>query len=163
MPGWLEQTSGFLLLALVLLDVFLTVLYARLGTGILAPRISQGVWRLFRGASRLLGRHRRVAMSFCGPVILGVLVATWSLGLTLATALVIHPVLGTAVRASSGPTPTDFLTAMYVGGNSVSIVGGSNFSPQTGAFKLFFLFNSLVGLSVVALTLTYRLQIDSAR
>ena len=43
MPGWLEQTSGFLLLALVLLDVFLTVLYARLGTGLLAPRISQGV------------------------------------------------------------------------------------------------------------------------
>ena len=162
MPDWLEQTSGFLVLALVLLDVFLTVLYARLGTGILAPRISQGVWRLFLWVSRPLGRQRRVAMSFCGPVILGVLVVTWALGLTLGTALVIHPVLGTAVRASSGPTPTDFLTAMYVGGNSVSIVGGSNFSPQTGAFKCFFLFNSLLGLSVVSLTLTYLMQIYSA-
>ena len=40
MPGWLEQTSGFLLLALVLLNVFLDVLYARLGRGILARRIS---------------------------------------------------------------------------------------------------------------------------
>jgi hypothetical protein len=101
-------------------------------------------------------------MSFCGPVIVGVLVVTWALGLTLGTALVIHPVLGAAVRANSGPTPTDFVTAMYVGGNSVSIVGGSNFSPQTGAFKLFFLFNSLVGLSVVSLTLTYLMQIYSA-
>ena len=39
MPGWLEETSGFLPLALVLLDVSLDVLYARPGTGILAPRI----------------------------------------------------------------------------------------------------------------------------
>jgi hypothetical protein len=45
----LEQTSGFLLLALVLLDVFLDVLYARLGTGILAPRISRMIWRIFLG------------------------------------------------------------------------------------------------------------------
>ncbi|WP_193364431.1 hypothetical protein [Corallococcus macrosporus] len=87
---------------------------------------------------------------------------TWALELTLGTALVIHPVLGTAVRANSGPTPTDFLTAMDVGGNSVSIVGGSNFSPQTGTFKFFFLFNSLLGLSVASLALTYLMQIDSA-
>jgi hypothetical protein len=162
MPASLERTGGFLLLALVLLDVFLAVLYARLDTGILAPRISRMIWRAFLWGSRPLGRHRRVAMSLCGPVILGALVATWALGLTLGTALVIHPVLGTAVRASSGPTPTDFLTALYVGGGSVSIVGGSNFSPQTGAFKVFFLFDALVGLSVLSLTLTYLMQIYTA-
>ena len=162
MAGWLEQTTGFLVLAVVLLDVFLDVLYARLGTGILAPRISRMVWRLFLRATRPMGKQRRVAMSFCGPVIVAVLVATWALGLTLGTALVIHPALGTAVRASSGSTPTDFLTAMYVGGSSVSIVGGSNFSPHTGSFKLFFLFTSLVGVSVVSLTLTYLMQIYSA-
>jgi hypothetical protein len=162
MPGWLEQTSGFLVLAVVLLDVFLDVLYARLGTGILAPWISHMVWRLFLWMSGRLGKRRRVAMSFCGPVIVGVLVATWALGLTLGTALVIHPVLGTSVRANSGPTATDFLTAMYVGGSSVSIVGGSNFSPQTETFKVFFLLNSLLGLSVLSLTLTYLMQIYSA-
>src|SRR3982751_3875373 len=162
MPTWLEQTIGFLLLGLALLDVFLEVLYARLGTGILAPRISKLLWRLFLWASRPLGRRRRVAMSFCGPVIVVALVVTWALGLTLGTALIIHPVLGTAVRAHRGPTATDFLTAMYVGGSSVSIVGGSNFSPQTGAFKFFFLVNSLLGLSVVSLTLTYLMQIYTA-
>jgi hypothetical protein len=162
MPGWLEQTTGFLLAALVLLDVFLVVLYARLGTGILARRISRMIWRAFLCVSRPMGRHRGVAMSFCGPVIVGVLVVTWALGLTLGTALVLHPVLGTAVRANSGPTPTDFVTAMYVGGSSLSIVGGGNFSPQTGAFKFFFLFNSLLGVSVLSLTLTYLMQIYSA-
>src|SRR3954470_21859648 len=101
MPGWLEQTIGFLVVAVVLLDVFLDVLYARLGTGILAPRISRMVWQLFLRASRRMGKQRRVAMSFCGPVIVAVLVATWALGLTLGTALVIHTVLGTSVRANS--------------------------------------------------------------
>jgi hypothetical protein len=56
----------------------------------------------------------------------------------------------------------DGIAAMYVGGSSVSIVGGSNFSPQTETFKFFFLFNSLLGLSVVSLTLTYLMQIYSA-
>jgi len=162
MPSWLEQTLGFLVLALVLLDVFVSVLYARLGTGILAPRMSRMIWQVFLRSSRRMGKHGRVVMSFCGPVILGMLVAAWALGLTLGAALVIHPALGTSVRASSGATATDFLTAMYVGGSSVSIVGGSNFSPVTGAFKLFFLFDSLAGMSVVSLTLTYLMQIYSA-
>ncbi len=58
MPAWLEQTVGGLLLELALLDVFLEVLYARLGTGILAPRISKLLWRLFLWASRPMGRQR---------------------------------------------------------------------------------------------------------
>src|SRR3954469_8407776 len=62
MPSALEQAGGFLLLALVLLDVFLDVLYARLGTGILAPRISQLIWRGFLWMSRPMGRHRPVAV-----------------------------------------------------------------------------------------------------
>jgi hypothetical protein len=55
---------------------FLDVLYARLGTGILAPRISRMVWRLFLWASRRMRKRGRVAMSFCGPIILAVLIAT---------------------------------------------------------------------------------------
>lgn len=162
MLRWLEQTGGLLLIGLVVLDVFLTVLYPRLGTGVLAPRLARMTWWLFLRVSRPLGERRRDVMSFCGPVILGVLVLVWGLGLTLGTALVIHPVLGTSVRASSGPTPTDFITAMYAGGSSVAIVGASNFTPQTGAFRFFYLLNSLVGMSVLSLTLTYLMQIYSA-
>jgi hypothetical protein len=77
-------------------------------------------------------------------------------------ALIIHPALGWAVTASSGPTPTDFVSALYAAGGSMSIVGGSNFSPQTGAFRLLYLFNSLVGMSVISLTLTYLMQVYTA-
>lgn len=101
-------------------------------------------------------------MSFCGPVILVLLVVVWDFGLTLGAALVIHPALGAGVASASGATPTDFITALQAGGNSTSIVGSGDFSPQTGAFRLFYLFASVVGTSVVSLTLTYLMQVYSA-
>jgi len=90
------------------------------------------------------------------------LVLTWSVLLAVGAGLIIHPELGTGVRASSGETPTDFITAVYVGGSSLSIVGASDFAPHTAAMKVMFLFNSVVGTSVISLTLTYLMQIYAA-
>src|SRR5688572_11083266 len=77
----------------------------------------------------------------------------------LGAALVIHPHLGTAVTSSSGPTKTDFMTALYAAGNSITLVGSGNFSPQTPAFKAFYIVNSFVGMTMISLTLTYLMQI----
>ncbi len=157
-----EEEVGTLLMLLILLDIFLTVLYARMGTGIISSRLARLVWMLFRGVSKLLRRQRASTLSFCGPTIVILLVLIWTFGLTCGAALIIHPKLGTSVRASSGSTPTDFLTALYTGGNSVSVVGSSTFTPQTSGFRIFYLFNSLIGMSVVSLTLTYLMQIYNA-
>ena len=94
MFGWLEQAFGALLITLVLLDVFLTVLYARAGTGIFSKWMASLVWRVFCLVSKPFGRHRGTVLSFCGPVILVLLVTTWDFGLTLGAALVIHPAHG---------------------------------------------------------------------
>src|SRR3954468_18333009 len=51
---------------------------------------------------------------------------------------------------------------MYAGGTSMAIVGSSNFVPQTGWARILYLFNSLVGMSVVSLTLTYTMQVYAA-
>jgi hypothetical protein len=103
-----------------------------------------------------------MVLSFCGPAILVLLVLTWSVLLAIGAGLIIHPELGTGVRASSGETPTDLVTAVYVGGSSLSIVGASDFAPHTTAMKVLFLFNSVVGTSVISLTLTYLMQIYAA-
>ncbi len=158
----LEQIAGSLLVCLVLLDVFMTVLYARIGSGILSRLLGQSVWRSFRAAARPFVRHRGTILSFCGPVILVLLVVLWTFLLMLGTGMVMHPYLGTSVRTSSGPTPTDFVSALYAGGNSVSIIGSSSFNPETAPLRLFFLFNSIVGVSLVSLTLTYLMQIYNA-
>ena len=95
-------------------------------------------------------------------MILILLVATWALTLTLGAALIMHPLLGTAITAQSGGTPTDFVAAMYAGGSSMAIVGTSDFVPKTGWTRMLYLFNSLVGVSVVSLTLTYIMQVYTA-
>lgn len=159
---WLEQALGALLLLLILTDIFLIVLYARIGSGIISNRLAHLVWRLFRLVSKPFGSYRGIILSFCGPVILIFLVIFWALTLTCAAALLIHPNLGSSVKSGSGETPTDFITALEAGGGSLAIVGASDFSPQSGGFRLLYLFNSLIGMSVVSLTLTYLMQVYNA-
>lgn len=158
----LERTSGALVMVLVLADVFLTVLYARIGTGLFADRVAHLVWAIFHRTADLFAEHRGAVLSACGPVILIVYVLFWSMGLTLGAGLIIHSALGTAVRASGGETPTDFVTALYAGGSSIAIVGASDFKPTTVAYRALYLFNSLVGMSVTSLVLTYVMQVYSA-
>ena len=159
MRNWLEPLAGGIVLAITLVDVFLTVLYARAGSGLLAPRLLQVVWRVFRGLSR--GRNGG-ALRYCGPVQLVVLVLTWGVLLALGSGLVLHPALGNGVESSSGKTETDFVTAVFAGGSSMSIVGASDYGPTRPGYKLLFLFNSLVGMSVTSLTLTYLMQVYTA-
>ncbi len=159
MQDALERITGGIVLAITLLDVFLTVLYARAGTGVLAPRLSRGVWRVFRAFSG--GRHAGI-LSYCGPAQLVALILMWGVLLALGAGLLIHPALGTSVTSSSGTTDTDFSTAFFVGGSSMSIVGASDYGPNSPGYKLLFLFNSLVGMSVTSLTITYVMQVYSA-
>jgi hypothetical protein len=101
-------------------------------------------------------------LSICGPMIVVALLLTWSIFLALGAALIVHPQRGTSITNSSQETPTDFVTALYVAGSSLSIVGGSNFGPQSSGVKLLFLLNSVIGTSVISLTLTYLIQIYGA-
>src|SRR5688572_26861593 len=99
---FLSIISGAFLIVLVLLDVFLTVLYARMGNGIISHRLACWTWYTFRAAGKHIGRYRDRLLSFCGPTILVLLVFTWLFGLTCGAALVIMPALGTGVQAHDG-------------------------------------------------------------
>src|SRR5437764_11076097 len=159
MQDWLEPLAGGIVLAITLLDVFLTVMYAGAGAGILAPRLARGVWRVFRGLS---GRRHTAILSYGGPAQLVALVLMWGVLLALGAGLVIHPALGAGITSSSGATDTDFITALFVGGSSMSIVGASDYGPTSAGYKLLFLFDSLVGMSVTSLTITYVMQVYAA-
>ena len=156
------RAFGVLLTGVALWDVFITVLYARAQGGIIARTVSRLTWQLFLGLAQLFpGRKARV-LAFCGPAVLIMLVAAWALMLTLAAALILHPALGEGIRSTTGDTATDFITAMYAAGGSLAIVGASGFTPHGHVWELYFLFNSLVGASVISLTLTYLMQVYSA-
>ena len=149
-------------MVVVLLDVFLTVLYARAGTELLSRVVSRTIWEVFRLVSHPLGRHRGSVLSFCGPVILVALIFVWAAGLALGSALIMHPHLGAGIRVNQGSTPTDFISALYAGASSLSFVGASDFKPQSSAMQALYMLNSLIGMSVMSLVLTYVMQIYNA-
>jgi hypothetical protein len=157
-----EQIAGAAVTAVVLLDVFLTVLYARAGTELLSPVVSRTIWLVFRLVARPLNRQRGRVLSFCGPVILIALIFVWAVGLALGSALIMHSHLGAGIRASQGATPTDFMSALYAGASSLSFVGASDFKPQTAALQALYMLNSLIGMTVMSLVLTYVMQIYNA-
>jgi hypothetical protein len=159
---WIAPPAGVLLITLIFLDVFLTVLYARIGTGILSHPTACLTWRAFRLVARPFPTHRGQILSFAGPCMLPLMVCLWIAGLTFGFALILWPALGTAIVATTGPTPTDFSSALYVAGDSMTTVGTSDLAPKTPFFRLLYTFCSFTGLSVLTLTLTYFLQVYNA-
>jgi hypothetical protein len=158
----IEQILGAVVTAVTLLDIFLTVLYARAGTGVFSPVVSRWIWLGFRLVSRGLDHNRGKVLSFCGPVILIALIFVWAVGLALGSALIMHPNLGGAIRASEGSTPSDFMSALYAAASSLSFVGASDFKPHSSMFQAFYMLNSLIGMAVMSLVLTYVMQIYNA-
>jgi hypothetical protein len=157
-----EQIAGAAITVVVLLDIFLTVLYARAGAELVSSVVSRTIWRVFRVASRPLRRDRGRVLSFCGPVILVALIFAWATGLALGSALIMHSHLGGGIRVSQGSTPTDFMSALYAGTSSLSFVGASDFTPHSAVFQALYMVNSLIGMSVMSLVLTYVMQIYNA-
>src|SRR3712207_8874717 len=106
---WVEPILGIPLMLVVLADVFVTILYARMGTSILSERLGRALWLAFHGVSKLAPSRRDRVLAYAGPVVVLTVLAVWVVLLMLGAALVIHPHLGTAVTSSSGPTKTDFM------------------------------------------------------
>src|SRR4051794_23712839 len=118
---------------LVLADVFLTVLYARAGFGIISQQLATLTWRFFRAIP--MTKHRAALLSYCGPTILVLLVLIWSVLLAVGAGLIMHPELGSGIGNSSGDTPKDFITALFIGGGRLSLLRGGKFSPHTAGVQ----------------------------
>jgi hypothetical protein len=101
---------------IALLDLFLTVLYARAGAGFISDHVARSTWSLFDWISKAFGRRRAVVLSLSGSFIVVSLVALWAIVLAMGAALIVHPYLGTSVRSSGGSNSRDFLTALYAAG-----------------------------------------------
>jgi hypothetical protein len=159
---WTAPIAGILLVTFIFVDVFLTVLFARIGAGILSHWLACITWRSFRALSKPFPKHRGHILTIAGPFMLPLLVVVWISALTTGFALLFWPALGTSVVATAGPTPTDFATALYIAGNAMTTAGTSDVAPKTAFFRLLYFFCSFTGLSVLTLTLTYFLQIYNA-
>lgn len=81
--------------------------------------------------------------------------------LLLGFALIVWVGLGTGIQAEQGETPTDFITALYYAGFSLSTLGIGDLAPQTASYRLLMVLKSMLGFSAVTLTISYTLAIYS--
>jgi hypothetical protein len=157
------QLVGFSLVALALVDVFLTVLYARIGTGLIAPLIARGMWWLFKRLGKLFPRRCTQILSFGAPITLVVTAAVWVQATIFGFALILLPGLSNGgIVAQDGQTPTDFFTAYYYSGDTLTTVGNGDLNAKGRFYMLLTVFISIVGMSLITLTVTYLLEIYSA-
>ena len=157
------QFLGICLVALALVDVFLTVLYARIGTGLSSPFIARGMWWLFKRLGRLLPRWCDRILSFAAPITLVVIAAVWVQATMIGIALIVWPGLNNGgIVSVDGHTPSDFVTAYYYAGDTLTTVGTGVLSAKGRFYMLVTVFTSIVGMGLITLTVTYLLEIYSA-
>jgi hypothetical protein len=161
---WASQLAGVALVVVALADIFLTVLYARIGWAFLIESLGAGLWRLFKAVAPRFGRRRDVILSFCGPAVLVCAVAVWVTLLACGFALVVWPNLGTSVVSArpGQPTPRDFASALYYSGCCLTTAFNGDLVPRTAFFRLLAPAESAIGISVFTLSLTYFLEVYNA-
>ncbi len=156
------QLIGAAVILITSADVYLTVLYPRTGNSVISLRLSKGMWELFRALSRLPFVSSDRALSYCGPTLLVAITSFWVCLFTFGFSLLIWPTLGSGIQASQGKTPTDFATALYYSGFTLTTLGVGDLVPKTAFWRLVTVLEAAVGFSIFTATLTYLLSVYNA-
>ena len=163
MGTFIYTAAGFVLLALIVFDIYATVLHSSARYGPVGESLNRSVWRLARGlASRLSRPSRHRLLNMIGPLLLPLLIGVYIVLLTLAFALVYYPqVPGGLVYAADHPEP-GWVDAVYFSGVTLTTVGYGDIMPRTTPLRFLVLFESAAGLVVISLAITYILTVYSA-
>lgn len=153
---------GLVVLGGTLLDVFLTALnYDE--SGFVSGRVSALQWRAARQVTRRLPRRwRPVALRQVTGLQIVVLVAVWLFGVILGFGLVYYGQMSRRAFSGSGPdAPLDLFGAMYFSAAQLSTVGGSYLTAQTDLLRFLSIAETLTGVILVSLILTFLLGVYS--
>lgn len=161
LKDWLVYLLGVGIITVTLADVFMTVLFPRSSNRTLSRLLSKGTWRLFCGASKLPVVGSGV-LSYCGSAILIVIVVFWVCALTLGFAVLVWPTLGSGIQSSQGDTPTDFATALYYSGYTITTLGIGDLVPTSTWWRMMTVLEAALGFSVITATITYLLSVYNA-
>src|SRR3954468_24153193 len=145
--GTAESWLGAAIMAAAVLDLLLTILYAkigdrglsRFGAGVGSLLAARTIWWLLRRVSHALGARGRGLLSLAGPLSVLIVLSLWTLSLVVGAALLIHPHLGDSITAAHGPTPTDFVAALYAAASSLALGSTSELTPHSSGMRVLYL------------------------
>ncbi|TGY81873.1 potassium channel family protein, partial [Cellulomonas shaoxiangyii] len=160
--GTIWWVLGVLVLAATLLDVFLTALnYDE--SGYLAGRLARLQWRALRSVTRRLPRRRRpLALRQVTGLQIVSIVLMWLFGTILGYGLVYYGLMtSTAFSVSGTGASLDLFSALYFSAAQLATVGGSSLTAETDVLRFLSIAESLTGVVLISLILTFLLGVYS--
>jgi hypothetical protein len=160
---FIYTTAGFVLLALIIFDIYATVLHSSARYGPVGESLNRSVWRVARGLSFELSRpNRHRLLNMIGPLLLPLLIVVYVVLLVLAFALVYYPhVPGGFNFGVQHPEP-GWVDAVYFSGVTLTTVGYGDVVPRLALLRFIALFEAASGLVVISLAITYMLTVYGA-
>jgi voltage-gated potassium channel Kch len=155
--------AGSVLLALIIFDIYATVLHSSARYGPVGESLNRSVWRLARAAAFRLsraGRHRLLNM--IGPLLLPLLIVVYVVLLVLAFALIYYPHVPSGFTFSAAHPQPGWVDAVYFSGVTLTTVGYGDVVPRLASLRFLALFESASGLVVISLGITYMLTVYTA-
>lgn len=156
MPSFVPVALGWVLVFVVVIDVFRTVLWSGQGAGPLTSVVTA----LFRRVLPWLPGRRRT-LSAVGPVALLVIASIWATLLVAGFTLTLE-VDPDAIRTSTTDQPVDWPRRAYYVGYSLFTLGNGGLAPVTDAGRFITVAISATGLFLITLSVTYLLPVISA-
>jgi len=160
---FIYTAAGLVLLALILFDIYATVLHSSARYGPVGESLNRSVWRLARAAAFRLPRARRHRLlNMVGPLLLPLLIVVYIVLLVLAFALVYYPHVPRNFSFSDAHLEPGWVDAVYFSGITLTTVGYGDVVPRLASLRFLALFEAASGLVVISLAITYMLTVYSA-
>jgi hypothetical protein len=147
---------GIVLLAIVLWDVFETIILPRRVTRRirLARMFYKSFWFPWQWIARRVraGNYRESFLSFFGPISLLFLFGVWAIGLILSFSI-LHFAAGSAINAPG--EHAGFWTDLYMSGSTFFTLGLGDVTPQTALARFITVVEAGIGFGFLAIVISY--------
>lgn len=163
MGTFIYTAAGFVLLALIVFDIYATVLHSSARYGPVGESLNRSVWRVMRAAAFRLSRgNRHRLLNMVGPLLLPLLIVVYIVLLVLAFALVYYPHIPGGFTFSGAHPQPGWIDAVYFSGVTLTTVGYGDVLPRLAPLRFLALFEAASGLIVISLAITYILTVYAA-
>lgn len=157
MTDLLPAIAGFLVLALVGVDVFVTVFHPEGHGGPLTRRQNRLVWASWKAtATRRSRRNRWLALA--GPVLAALTPIVWAGLLVAGYALVYYPWIADFL-VSPGALRSEWAEAAYVSGITAATLGTGDVVPDLVPLRLLGVLEAFSGFALLSASLSYILSV----
>jgi hypothetical protein len=154
---------GLSVLALVVYDVYATILHARARSGPIGESLNRSIWRVARAIAFKLSRPRRHRLlNIIGPLLQPLLIILFIMLLALGFAFIYYPRMPAEFTVHAEAASSPFMAALYFSGTTLTTVGYGDIAPHATGVRLAALFEAASGFALISLAITYLITVYSA-